>query len=164
MAINNFLLCSNGVLQEIIPFNGSTEENGVKGDSTPEKLAKLKPAFVKPHGTHTAANSSFLSDGASAALITSEARAKELGLTPRSTFKVKYMYTSSLHYRLLRYVVLCQSDATNVIMHMLCCITCSMSVRLRLLSACLLNTSIHCTMFYVLCMSIELGICSSRSI
>jgi acetyl-CoA acyltransferase len=75
-------------LQEIIPFNGSTEENGVKGDSTLEKLAKLKPAFVKPHGTHTAANSSFLSDGASAALITSEAKAKELGLTPRSTFKV----------------------------------------------------------------------------
>eukprot|EP00611_Tribonema_gayanum_P019889 TRINITY_DN3539_c0_g2_i1.p1 TRINITY_DN3539_c0_g2~~TRINITY_DN3539_c0_g2_i1.p1 ORF type:complete len:483 (-),score=156.70 TRINITY_DN3539_c0_g2_i1:349-1698(-) len=73
--------------EEIIPFNGSTEENGIKADSTPEKLAKLKPAFVKPHGTHTAANSSFLSDGASAALIMSEAKAKEMGLTPRSFFK-----------------------------------------------------------------------------
>ena len=46
----------------------------MKGDSTLEKLGTLKPAFVKPHGTHTAANSSFLSDGASAALIMAEGR------------------------------------------------------------------------------------------
>lgn len=59
---------------KIIPVDGSTAENGVKGDSTLEKLGSLKPAFVKPHGTHTAANSSFLSDGASAALIMSEGR------------------------------------------------------------------------------------------
>lgn len=50
------------------------EENGIKGDSTLEKLGSLKPAFVKPHGTHTAANSSFLSDGASAALLMTEGR------------------------------------------------------------------------------------------
>lgn len=55
-------------------MDGSFEENGIKGDSTLEKLGSLKPAFVKPHGTHTAANSSFLSDGASAALIMSEDR------------------------------------------------------------------------------------------
>ena len=79
---------SLAVQQEIIPFNGSTAENGIKGDTTIEKLGKLSPAFVKPHGTHTAANSSFLSDGASAALITSEKAAKQMGLTPRSTFKV----------------------------------------------------------------------------
>jgi acetyl-CoA acetyltransferase len=91
--------CTNVFSQEIIPFNGSTEENGVKGDSTLEKLAKLKPAFVKPHGTHTAANSSFLSDGASAALITSEAKAKELGLTPRSTFKVLDTFVISFSIR-----------------------------------------------------------------
>lgn len=59
---------------QIIPVDGSFEENGIKGDSTLEKLGSLKPAFVKPHGTHTAANSSFLSDGASAALIMSEDR------------------------------------------------------------------------------------------
>ena len=59
---------------QIIPVNGSTEENGIKGDSTLEKLGSLKPAFVKPHGTHTAANSSFLSDGAAAALLASEGR------------------------------------------------------------------------------------------
>ncbi|CAM9266268.1 unnamed protein product [Phaeothamnion confervicola] len=74
-------------LEEIIPVDGSTAENGVKSDSTIEKLSSLKPAFVKPHGTHTAANSSFLSDGASAALVTSEATAKAMGLTPRSYFR-----------------------------------------------------------------------------
>lgn len=72
---------------EIIPVDGSTTENGIKGDSTLEKLASLKPAFVKPHGTHTAANSSFLSDGASAAIVTSEAKAKALGMTPRAYFR-----------------------------------------------------------------------------
>lgn len=59
---------------QIIPVDGKTEENGVKGDSTLEKLGSLKPAFIKPHGTHTAANSSFLSDGASAALVMSEGK------------------------------------------------------------------------------------------
>ena len=38
-------------------------ENGIKGDSTYDKVSKLSPAFVKPHGTHTAANSSYLTDG-----------------------------------------------------------------------------------------------------
>lgn len=70
--------------EEIVPVNGSYEENGVKGDSTLEKLASLRPAFVKPHGTHTAANSSFLTDGASAALIMSEERALALGYTPKA--------------------------------------------------------------------------------
>jgi len=67
---------------EIIPYQGSTEENGIKGDSTFEKVSKLKPAFIKPYGTHTAANSSFLTDGASASLIMSEAKALELGFKP----------------------------------------------------------------------------------
>jgi acetyl-CoA acyltransferase len=67
---------------EVIPYNGSTAENGIKGDSTYEGVAKLKPAFVKPHGTHTAANSSFLTDGAAATLLMSESKAKELGYKP----------------------------------------------------------------------------------
>lgn len=67
---------------EIIPYKGSTSENGIKSDSTIESVSKLKPAFVKPHGTHTAANSSFLTDGASASLVMSEERALELGLKP----------------------------------------------------------------------------------
>jgi len=52
-----------------------------------EKVGKLSPAFVKPHGTHTAANSSFLTDGASAALIMSEEKAKALGYKPKSIIK-----------------------------------------------------------------------------
>lgn len=67
---------------EVLPYKGSTEENGIQGDSTKESVSKLKPAFVKPHGTHTAANSSFLTDGASASLIMSEERALELGYKP----------------------------------------------------------------------------------
>lgn len=39
---------------------------------------------MKPHGTVTAANASFLTDGASACLIMSEAKAKELGLKPKA--------------------------------------------------------------------------------
>jgi len=67
---------------DVIPYKGSTEENGIKGDSTVESVSKLKPAFVKPHGTHTAANSSFLTDGAAASLIMSEEKALELGFQP----------------------------------------------------------------------------------
>lgn len=59
------------------------KDNGIRV-STKEQLAKLKPAFVKPHGTVTAANASFLTDGASACLIMSEAKAKELGLKPKA--------------------------------------------------------------------------------
>ena len=66
---------------EVMPWNGSTEENGIK-PSTYEKVSSLKPAFVKPYGTHTAANSSFLTDGASASLIMSEEKALELGYKP----------------------------------------------------------------------------------
>jgi len=71
-------------VDEIIPVDGSVTENGIKGDSTYEKVAKLGPAFIKPHGTHTAANSSFLTDGASAALIMSEEKALALGLKPKA--------------------------------------------------------------------------------
>lgn len=37
---------------------------GVKAESTAESVSKLEPAFVKPRGTHNAANSSYLTDGA----------------------------------------------------------------------------------------------------
>lgn len=50
--------------------------------STMEGLAGLKP--IKEGGLHTAGTSSQVSDGASAALVTSAARAAELGLTPRA--------------------------------------------------------------------------------
>lgn len=60
-----------------------SKDNGIRV-STNEQMAKLKPAFVKPYGTVTAANASFLSDGASAALIMSEEKALQLGLKPKA--------------------------------------------------------------------------------
>jgi acetyl-CoA acyltransferase len=60
-------------------------DEGIRPDTTPESLANLKPAF-KPDGKVTAGNSSQITDGASAALIMSEEKAAELGLTPRARF------------------------------------------------------------------------------
>lgn len=78
---------SGALTAEIVPVFGETRDNGIKGDSTIEKLSSLKAAFVRPHGTHTAANSSFLTDGASAALIMSEEKALADGFTPKSVLK-----------------------------------------------------------------------------
>lgn len=70
---------------ELVSVDGvMLTENGIKADTTMEKVSKLQPAFVKPHGTHTAANSSFLTDGASAVLIMSEEKALELGYQPKA--------------------------------------------------------------------------------
>lgn len=55
-------------------------------DTTIEKLAKLKPAFVKNNGTVTAGNSSGINDGASALLLASEEKIKELNYKPRARF------------------------------------------------------------------------------
>jgi len=68
------------------------KDNGIR-PSTPEKMAKLKAAFVKPHGTVTAANASYLTDGASACLIMTEDKALSLGLTPKAYFR-DYVYVS----------------------------------------------------------------------
>src|SRR5579875_1991588 len=58
----------------VIPFRGVTRDNLLRPDTTPEKLAALKPAFDKTSGkgTLTAGNSSALSDGAAAVLLASE--------------------------------------------------------------------------------------------
>jgi acetyl-CoA acetyltransferase family protein len=60
-------------------------DEGIRPGTTLEALAALKPAF-KPDGKLTAGNSSQISDGASAVLVMSEARAARLGLTPRARF------------------------------------------------------------------------------
>jgi acetyl-CoA acetyltransferase family protein len=60
-----------------------TADEGIRPDTTLERLAALKPAF-KPDGLVTAGNSSPISDGAAAVLVTSEAAAARLGLTPRA--------------------------------------------------------------------------------
>ncbi|HZG84051.1 acetyl-CoA C-acetyltransferase [Paenibacillus sp.] len=56
-------------------------DEGVKGDTTMEKLSALRPAF-QSGGVVTAGNASTLNDGASAVLIMSGERAKRLGLKP----------------------------------------------------------------------------------
>ena len=61
------------------------QDEGIRPDTTVETLANLKPAF-KPDGVVTAGNSSQITDGASAVLIMSEAKANELGMTPRARF------------------------------------------------------------------------------
>ncbi|GAB3121835.1 acetyl-CoA C-acetyltransferase [Streptomyces calidiresistens] len=55
------------------------EDEGIRGDTTPESLAKLRPAFAKD-GTITAGSASQISDGAAAVVVMSKARAEELGL------------------------------------------------------------------------------------
>ena len=63
-----------------------TADEGIRPDSSLETLAKLKPAFDPENGVVTAGNSSQITDGASAILIMSEEKAKELGLKPRARF------------------------------------------------------------------------------
>jgi acetyl-CoA acyltransferase len=73
--------------REIIPFtvNGDTyvKDQGIRPDTSLEKLAELKPAF-KEDGKITAGNSSQVSDGAAAVLLMAREKADELGLKPRA--------------------------------------------------------------------------------
>jgi len=68
-------------------------DNGVRGDTSLEKLESLRPAFIKPHGTVTAGNASFLTDGASAALVMSEEKALKEGYQPKSILRA-YSYVA----------------------------------------------------------------------
>jgi acetyl-CoA acyltransferase len=58
----------------------------VRGDTSLEKLSKLRPVFAK-EGTLTAGNSSPLTDGGAAVLLMSEEKAQALGLTPLAAFR-----------------------------------------------------------------------------
>ena len=73
--------------REIVPFqtNGDMRyvDQGIRPDTSLEKVAQLKPAF-KPDGRITAATSSQISDGAAAVLLMSREKADALGLTPRA--------------------------------------------------------------------------------
>src|SRR5437016_2926563 len=91
--------------REIVPIkvsgeNGSTQllehDEGIRFELDREKMGTLPPAFQNPmfedmfpgqiHWTVTAANSSQISDGASAVLIASREKAEQLGLKPRARF------------------------------------------------------------------------------
>ena len=60
-------------------------DEGPRPGTTPESIAKLRPAFKKD-GIVTAANASGINDGAAAIVVMSEDKAKELGVTPMATF------------------------------------------------------------------------------
>src|SRR5207244_3955282 len=73
------------VMTVVVPpsFDDIVEsDNLIRGDSTLEAMAKLRPVFDRKYGTITAANSSPLTDGAAAVLLMSEDKAKELGIKP----------------------------------------------------------------------------------
>jgi acetyl-CoA acetyltransferase family protein len=73
--------------REIVPFtvNGDTyaTDQGIRPDTSLEKLSQLKPAF-KEDGKVTAGNSSQVSDGAAAVLLMAREKADSLGLKPRA--------------------------------------------------------------------------------
>jgi acetyl-CoA acyltransferase len=76
--------------EQVVPVDVETAEGttrefrvdeGLRRGTTPETLARLKPSF-RPDGAIHAGNSSQISDGAAALLITTPERAREFGLTP----------------------------------------------------------------------------------
>src|SRR5438034_190478 len=59
-----------------------TTDNGIRRDTSLEQIARLRPVFDRQYGSFTAANSSPLTDGASAVLVMSDEAARALGYTP----------------------------------------------------------------------------------
>lgn len=77
----------DGSLEEIIPLvdqRGTLypQDDGVRADSTPEKLSSLKPVFDRPWGNITAGNSSQVTDGAAMLILASERAVERWGLRP----------------------------------------------------------------------------------
>ena len=73
----------------VVPFMDCEEDNNIRRDTTPEKLAKLKPVFDRSsEGTMTAGNSTPLTDGAAAVVLANEdwARKKNLPIQAYLTF------------------------------------------------------------------------------
>jgi len=95
---------------EIIPIEGH-DENGfsriydydevIREDTNMESLAALRPAFDPKNGTVTAGNSSAISDGASALLVMSWERARDLGLQPMA--RVRSMATVGVDPSIMGY-------------------------------------------------------------
>ena len=63
-------------------FTPLASDNGIREDTTIEKLRELKPVFDRRYGTVSAGNSSPLTDGAAAVLLMSEEKANAIGMTP----------------------------------------------------------------------------------
>jgi acetyl-CoA acyltransferase len=84
---------NDGVKLQKIEVEFKTDE-GPRADTSLEALAKLRPAF-HANGTVTAGNSSQMSDGAAAAVVMSEDRARSLGIRPLARY-VAYAYAGCL--------------------------------------------------------------------
>ena len=76
----------NGEIEPAFNRDGRVydHDDGVRPDSTVEKLAELKPAFERPWGKVTAGNSSQITDGASWVILASDQAVKQHGLEPRA--------------------------------------------------------------------------------
>jgi acetyl-CoA acyltransferase len=70
-----------------------TQDNQIRRDTSPEKLARLRPVFDRQYGTVTAGNSSPLTDGAASVLLMSEERARALGYAPKAVVR-SYAYAA----------------------------------------------------------------------
>lgn len=71
------------MVAHVPPYKSYIErDNNIRDNSSLESYAKLRPVFDRKHGSVTAANSTPLTDGASAVILMSEGRAKALGYTP----------------------------------------------------------------------------------
>ena len=79
-------LLANEMVEVSLPpeFTPIVRDNGIRGDTGMEKIRRLRPVFDRKFGTLTAANSSFLTDGAAAVLIMTEEKALGLGLSPKA--------------------------------------------------------------------------------
>ncbi len=85
------------VMQVIVPpsfDNIVDKDNLIRGDTTLEALAKLRPVFDRKFGTITAGNASPLTDGAAAVLLMSEDKAKALGIKPLGFIR-SYAYAAT---------------------------------------------------------------------
>ena len=101
---------SGGFDREIVPIMGHNAEGFVqlvdrdeviREGVTAEGLSDLPPAFIPKMGTVTAGTSSAISDGASAMLLMSGARAKALGIAPRA--KIRSMAVSGCDPAIMGY-------------------------------------------------------------
>ncbi len=73
-----------GEIEPLIDTRGNVykDDDGVRSDSTPERLAKLRPVFDKTYGNVTAGNSSQVTDGAAMLILASDEAVAKFGLKP----------------------------------------------------------------------------------
>ncbi len=101
---------NGGFASELVPVEGHDDrgfktliaaDEVIRADANIEALSQLRPVFDPANGTVTAGSSSALSDGASALLIMSAAKAQSLGLKPRA--KVRSMAVSGIDPAIMGY-------------------------------------------------------------